>query len=102
LNHNEAKRIAKIDLILLKDMMIKCIDDYIIVNGSNEINLDKDLYWRISDESIFEVTKDPTNFEIGNLLEELNDLISQYLASRTMSSVSLQSLASILNWLSTK
>jgi len=91
-----------IDLNLLKNALVKAIDDFEVMHGRGPVNLDKGLYWTILDNDLYEVSEKPGDLGIGDLEEEYTSLIRRLRGNELLGSVELQHLAGILSWLSAK
>lgn len=50
------------------------IFDHLERLGYQKLELDKDYYWNISEELVYDVSIDPTDFEIGQLSDDWAEL----------------------------
>lgn len=62
--------------VKLNDLLIvtKKIISHLEENGINEIELDKDFYWSIPKEELYEVNKNPVDLDIGQLYDDMEFL----------------------------
>jgi len=65
-----------IDIKLLKTKIDLLFHDLLAHNPSGQIVLDKDYYWNIPQSQLFDVYKEVKDITVGQLTEDLNELVA--------------------------
>lgn len=92
----------KIKITELEEIFSKIFARMKEVHGENgEIQIDKDYYWNIRSEELYEPYKDPSDFTMGQLYEDW-EMLSKTLAERNPASIDLKKLSSLLRYMGEK
>ena len=52
----------------------KHLFEYLIKSGRNEIEIEEDYYWYIKEADVYNSDEDPTDFEMGQLTDDMDEL----------------------------
>lgn len=61
---------SELDLVVLRDAINRILDYMIDELHANTIQLDKSLYWDMDPNYKYDMSKDPREFEVGNLHDD--------------------------------
>jgi len=93
-------RIKTSDLKKILHLLILKLDD--LPDNDSSFILDKDLYWNIPEENLYNVYEEPNNLTIGSLAEDWNFLQDIVLNKREILDFDLNKISIILRYLSEK
>lgn len=85
------------DLKKIMNLLLSKLDS---LDGNSSIILDKDLYWYIPEEELYNVYENPNNLTIGSLIEDWNFLQSCILGERDILDYDLNKLSMLFRYLS--
>jgi hypothetical protein len=92
----------EIDLQTLKNALVRAVDDYAALHGSDAVTLDQGLYWTILDDQLFDLGQQPHDLGVGDLEEEFSSVMRRLEENDRLGAVEMQHLAALLTWLSAK
>ncbi|MDR2235936.1 MAG: hypothetical protein LBE92_07420 [Chryseobacterium sp.] len=94
MENNNSIKVADLK-ILLETFLLKLKN----IDSNKTIPLEKDLYWNILDEELYEPYKDPTKLTMGNLTDDWEFLQKVFDGKREIIDYDLYKIASILRFL---
>jgi len=84
--------IQKEDLKKLLFLLIDKLEN----SSNNKFSLEKDLYWNIPDEELYDVYKDPKDLTIGSLVEDWEFLQKNLIKERGVIGYDFNKISNIL------
>jgi hypothetical protein len=84
----------------IEQLIVKALSDYKKIHGSNDLTISDDIYWKIPDQMVSNFDVEPSNFEVGNYIEEVEFLRKKFDSGDVVGSESLGFLSAILQKLS--
>lgn len=73
---------------------------YMEENDIKEVDFDKDYYWSISNDQLFDTSKDPSDFTVGQLTDDYQEIVKDL--NDEVSGHTMYHLAPIISYLSKK
>jgi len=87
-------KIKASDLKKIISLLMMKLDDF------DDVIIDKDLYWSIPEEKLYNVYEDPSDFTIGSLVEDWTFLQDIILSKREILNYDLYKISMFLRYLS--
>lgn len=88
-----------VDIKKIIEILLTKLDS---MDNDNSLILDKDLYWNIVDDEVYNVYKNPTELTIGSLVEDWEFLQKVINGKREMIDYDLNKMSNILKFLGNK
>ncbi|WP_020394825.1 hypothetical protein [Thiolinea disciformis] len=92
----------KVSIVQLKKITNYIFDSIIQDLKINTVQLNDDMYWSIDEDELYEINKEPSNFGIGQLYDDLFFLRKIVTEPKNTTSLMFMHLAPILIYLAKK
>lgn len=91
--------VNKITLEELRGIFEKAITEYEEMSGNDFLEIDRDLYWVICHDQLYNPNQQPSDFTLGDLVEEVEELKSWLRCGENIGTVGIDRLSAVLKFM---